>query len=384
MVQASKSRTPRSELSGGEREKQLIATEETARRSALDRRIQEYHGATLDEVLELIAYLRDEGDSVLAGGSLTSGTGMGNARSDLDVVIAGQDSESSQIPLEHWLKGLRIDVWKRRHAEIDEVFERAGRRLASDVPFHGAFGDVDEQADLKFLHRIAHGIILDGPQLEPAGTVNYRDVARELVVREYAERMRESAFVAQLAAAAGNSIGATSNARAAVEDALNAAVTSYGLPFTDNKWLRERLANDRSDLELLYLPFAVLPDPSDEEESRRFVRAALDTCDRATGLALSLGDLVGAARWANTDLQLIMVGGAKFLLSEAQGGLWELDDDEAGAWQRLDDSGAWACEDCDEAQMKLCFSLYSQGIIDLRWVRGIPTAEVGLSHEVSA
>jgi hypothetical protein len=134
----------------------------------------------------------------------------------------------------------------------------------------------------------------------------------------------------------------------------------------------------------LYRPFAVLPDPSDEEEARRFVTAALDACDRATGLPLSLEDLAGAARWANTDLQLITVGEAKFLLSKAQGGLWQLDDDEVDAWQRLDESGAWTCEDCDETQMKLCFSLYAQGIIDLRWVRGIPTAEVGLSDGVSA
>jgi hypothetical protein len=357
-----------------------VATE--TRRAALDQRLQDYHGATLERVLEMIDYLRDPGDSVLAGGSLTSGTGMGNQRSDLDVVICGKDSESSQMPLEHWLDGLRIDAWKRKQDDIDEVFERARKRLASDQPFHGAFGDVEEQASLKFLHRIAYGIILDGPALKPTGTWNYQDVARDLVVREYAERMRESAFVAQLSTDAGNSIGATLNARAAVEDAMNATVTSWGMPFTDNKWLRERLANDASELEPLYRPFAVVPD--DGGDPSEFVGAAFETCQGLTGVEMSRAALLRDAAWLNTDLKLMKVGDAQMLLSTKEGGLWRLEDGEVTAWEGLEGEGPWHCTDCDEEQIQLCFQLYSRGLVKLRWARGLPTDELDLQEAVKA
>lgn len=357
-----------------------VATDQSTRRAALDQRLQEYHGATLEGVLEMIDYLRDPGDSVLAGGSLTSGTGMGNQRSDLDVVICGKDSDSSQMPLEHWLDGLRIDVWKRRQDDVDEVFERATRQLASDQPFHGAFGDVEEQASLKFLHRIAYGIILDGPQLEPTGTWNYQAVARDLVVREYAERTRESAFVAQLAHEAGNWMGAVLNARAGVEDALNATVTSWGMPFTDNKWLRERLANEAHELEPLYRPFARVPDR--EEDAAEFVSAALETCQELTGIDTSSEALRQDAAFVNTDLELMKVGDAQLLLSAKEGGLWELDRDEVRAWKALEGDGPWRCADCDEAQVRVLFQLYSRGIVSLRWARGIPNAELELGKGV--
>src|SRR5436190_19083432 len=104
------------------------------RRDALERRIHEYHGVSLATVLGLIDYLRDPGDSVIAGGSLS--LGLGNQRSDLDVVIAGRDTAGSgRMPLEHWERSLRVDAWKLNQETIDELFERADRGLASEEPF---------------------------------------------------------------------------------------------------------------------------------------------------------------------------------------------------------------------------------------------------------
>jgi Nucleotidyltransferase domain len=359
----------------------VTATDSTERRELLDRRINTYHGASIAEVLETIAYLRDPGDSVLAGGSLAYG--LGNERSDLDVVIAGDETtDSSSIPLEHWIDRLRVDVWKRKQSEIDEVFERAETALSSEVPFHGAFGDVEEQADLKFLHRIAHGIILDGPQLEPENTRDYREIARDLVVREYAERMRESIFVAQLALRTGSPIGAMTNARVAVEEALNADLAARGFPFSDNKWLWERLKEVGAPLESLYKGFAVLPETG--EHAADLVAAAIEACQDLTGLELDADALAEAAVWEGEELELMKVGEERFLLSTKHGGLWKLDETEVAAWNDLVARERWRCAECDEIQMRLCFQLSTAGVMKLRWMLGLPPRELELGKVVTA
>ena len=78
-------------------------TDNASRRDAIEARIVAYHDVGFAAVLAEIEYLRDDGDSVIAGGSLT--LGLGNRLSDLNIVISGAASaESSRVPLQHWLK----------------------------------------------------------------------------------------------------------------------------------------------------------------------------------------------------------------------------------------------------------------------------------------
>src|SRR5947209_17122358 len=107
----------------------MPVTEQAARLAQLERKIEEYHDVSLAEVLEIISYLRDEADSVIAGGSLA--LGLGNRSSDLDIVIAGEHVEPAAVPLEHFVKTLRVDVWKRAQTDVDQVFARAEAGLAS-------------------------------------------------------------------------------------------------------------------------------------------------------------------------------------------------------------------------------------------------------------
>ena len=353
-----------------------ITDDHRSRRDALDLRIQGYHGVSLAQVLELIDYLRDAGDSVIAGGSLA--LGLGNERSDLDLVIAGRDTQGSgRMPLEHWEQKLRVDAWKLNQSTIDGLFERAEAGLVSESPFEGAFGSVTEQADLKLLHRVAFGIHLDGPPLEPARTRDYAAVARDLIVREYAERMRESVLVAPLALP-HHWCAAAMNARLAVEDALHAALAARGIPFTGDKWLQHRLLSDVPDLYELYRPFAILP--ATHATAAALVHAAVEQCEALTGLDLSVGALASTASWENTDLKPIKVGADHLLLSAKEAGLWRIDQAESDAWCSLDTAGAWSLADCDEAQSRLCFDLYTQGLVRLRWERGIPIDELALSQ----
>ena len=363
--------------------------DEAGRREELASRVETYHGVTLEQVLGEVEYLRDAGDSVIAGGSLAYG--LGNHLSDLDLLVAGSTTvESSRVPLEQFVGSLRVDVWKLAQDLIEETFDRAEEALESPAALHGSFGDVDHETDLKLLHRIAFGVVVDGGGIEPPPGRDYRGVAAGLVVREYAERMRSSALLAQLALPAARPVVAVVNGRQAVEEALNATIASRGLPFSGDKWLRERLAREAGDLAEVYEPFRRLPeDPA--VEAARFVEGALAACRRLWTLDLTTEALIGAARWSNTDVRAATIGDERLLLSKRFGGLWGLDAKEAEAWDRLagaadgDESDAsWSLTGCDEEELALCLRLHEHGLLDLRWSEGVAIGDLDPVGEVPA
>jgi hypothetical protein len=360
----------------------MNAASESARREEMERRIREYHGVSMAEVLELIDYLRSEGDAVLVGGSLA--LGLGNRESDLDIVLVG-GSESSRVPVEHWTGSLRVDVWRRTQSDIDVLFERAERALAAPGPLAGAFGHVEEEADFKLLHRVAFGVVVDGPRPVPSGTRDHAQVARDLVAREYAERMREAGFLAGVALELGRPLAATTSARLAVEAALHTTLVLRGYPFTGEKWLQERLANDAPELQRTFAAFAVLPDP--DEDARPFVGSAVEACRELTGLDLSVAALAPAAVWENAraDLRMMKVGARHLLVSKRHGALWQPEGEELEAWEALERRGAtWGFADCDETQNALAFQLFAAGLVGLGWTHGVPSGELAVTTEAAA
>jgi len=345
-------------------------------RRELDRRLERFHSVSLERVLGEIAYLRDTGDTVLAGGSLAYG--LGNGLSDLDLIISGPSTtESSRVPLEHFVGTLRVDVWKLAQDLIEGSFARAEDALADDQAIHGSFGDIDHEDELKLLHRITWGVVIDGEGLEFGRQLDHRRVAADLVVREYVERMRSTALLAQVSLLARRPIAAVANARLAIESGLNAAVVGRGFPFSGDKWLRQRLLVDCPDLASLYAPFARLPsDPASEAGS--FVSQAVDVCEDLLGCDLDLEAVLTVANWRNTDLRFTKIGPDRLLLSTGFGALWELQEHEAEAWQRLVALGAeepgadWGLGSCDEAALTLCLRLHELGALELRWNTGVP------------
>lgn len=351
------------------------------RRGQLGQHIEEYHGIGLDRVLAEIEYLRDVGDTVIGGGSLAYG--LGNRLSDLDVVIAGPTTvQSSPIPVEHFLGSLRVDVWKLSQELIEQSFRRAEEALTDEAELLGAFGDSYHEDEFKLLHRIVFGVVIDGPELE-LQALDCRAVASDLVTREYLERMRASALVAQLAQRAGRPIATVFNARLAVENALNAAIPRHGLPFCGDKWLGERLDAELPELADLYRPFRRLPaDPFVEGEA--FVEAAIAACTEVWGLDLGLEALAELSRWHNgDDVRLVKIGGECLLLAPRAGALWELEESEAEAWRRLraTDGDGWRLADCGPEGLMLCVQLYEHGLLDLRWSEGLPIARLDPGRE---
>lgn len=355
-------------------------------RTELQRCIEKFHGISLTQVLGEIEYLRDSGDSVIAGGSLAYG--LGNPLSDLDLLVTGPTTtNSSRIPLQHFINSLRVDVWVLDQVLIEESFDRAERALAEEGALLGSFGDVDHEDEFKLLHRVAYGVVVDGDELEPKQGRDHRAVASNLVVREYAERMRNSALLAQLALQAGRPVAAVVNARLAVEAALNATVVHRGLPFSGDKWLQDRLDGEASDLVQIYAPFRQLPDEPAQDASG-FVEAALSVCVEAWGLDLAVDALLPATRWRTTDLKIVEVGADRLLLSANLGGLWSLDAKEAEAWKGLASAGAeepdgsWGLRECDAEASSLCLGLYEHGLLYLDWTRGVTVDELRATQDL--
>lgn len=359
-----------------------------SRRHELALRVERFHGVTLERVLGEIEYLREDDDTVIAGGSLACG--LGNGLSDLDIVISCPATVvSSRVPLEHFVGSLRVDVWRLDQGMIEDAFERAEKALASEEELLGDFGDSDHEDEFKLLHRIAFGVVVGGRELalEEEGR-DCRGVASDLVMREYAERMRASALVAQLALGASRPIAAVVNARLAVESALNAAVAQCGFPFTGDKWLGERLDTEALALADRYEPFRRLPEDPDQDGAQ-FVEAALRVCMEMWKLELDFDSLAGLARWHCTEnIRLVKIGTDQLLLAPRSGAIWELDEGETEAWHRLaaaeggEEDEGWRLSNCDSEGLALCVHLYERGLLSLGWTEGVPISALDAERRV--
>ena len=336
-------------------------------------RLVRYHDVSVDDVLELIDYLHGPEDTVIVGGSLA--LGLGNKLSDLDIVICGQETSPSRVPIEHWVKTLRVDVWPRSHEDVERLFTQAEQAIADEAPIAGAFGSVDEEQQLNLLHRVASGLHLAGPRPPAWQTGDYGQIARDLVVREYAERMRESACVAQLAIATGQTHAAGVNARLSVEESLHAALAAGGIPFSGDKWLQERLREDAPELWERYLPFASIP--REEEKQSEFVEAAVALCESVSGFDLTLEQLLPTLTWSGRGLRVFHVDDAHMLNHASSGALYRLDDEELAAWSGLEETGEagegevrWGAA-CEPQQQGLLMALYVRGLVEPRWASGV-------------
>ena len=251
--------------------------------------------------------------------------------------------------------------------------------LAAERPVAGAFGDIFEEADLKLLHRVAFGVTVAGAGLRPVASRTYQAIAGDLSVREYAERMREAAFVAQLALAAADPIGAAANARLAVLSSLHAAVYAHGLPFTGDKWLYERLVSDAPKLAARHASFSVLP--ALDADIGSFVRSAVEVTEQLSRLSLSLAAQAPGVRFCAGDLTLFPVGPDRFLVSVERDDLREVTQAQAQVWSDLGGESEWRCDPGQAGQLKLSYDLYAAGIAGLSWDRGLPVAELGFAGE---
>jgi hypothetical protein len=363
----------------------MSTAEDIRRREVLETRMRGFHGVGVDGVLDVVDYLREPGDTVIAGGSLTFG--LGNRLSDFDVVICGPVTSRSLVPLQHWVSSLRVDVWTRSHADIDALFVHAERALVRPAPIAGAFGSVEQEQQFKLLHRVAFGLELAGPPLAPASVPDFRTVARDLVLREYAERLRESIWVAQLAARSQRWLTAVVNAREAVEEAFTVVLAARGVPFTGDKWLHERLKSHAPDLREAYRRYASLPTAADD--CADYVTDAVALAGRLTGVPTEMEELTGRASWVGSDLHLCKTGDTRLLVAPEVGGLWELSEMDAAAWASLagvaepaadgSDRTVWRCG--GRAETDFCLGLYEHGLVQLGWDRGVPVSELAITAE---
>ncbi len=347
------------------------------RASRLETRLQGYHGQGLADVLELLDYLRDEGDTVIAGGSLS--IDQGNAFSDLDVVIVGPTVNSSAVPLEHWVGSLRVDAWTRSTADIEALYAQAEAALASDGPMVGEFGTTAQEQQLKLLHRIAFGVVVEGEAVRPTPSGrSTEEVARDLLTREYAERARESLVVAGLAHAAGSDLTAATVVRMGVEEALHAVLHARGMPFSGDKWLAEQV---QAFPELHALHDQVSQLPAKGQPLAPYTEHALALGSELLGVDLSLAALGPDLAWEHEELTLVPIAKRRLLTSELHGTGWELEPEEAELWERLAASAAGGAFDHptgDPAAEAFLLRMYEVGMVRLKWKRGLPLSALDL------
>lgn len=385
----------------------MTAAPTADRRTRLDERLRGYHaGKGLTEMLELLDYLREPGDTVIAGGSLS--IGLGNVLSDLDVVLVGDTTRTSAVPLQHWIdrgesartigepkdrKGspaagsLRIDVWTRSTANVDELFTEAEEALASPTPLLRVFGNTEQEQQLKLLHRIAFGVLVDGEPVQPntPSSRTPQQIAVDLLTREYAERLRESATIARLAASAGRLLTASFSARQALEEALHAVLHAGGVPFSGDKWLQEQL---RPFPELLALHTRFLDVPrrsTGAAEVHSYVDAALADAEDLLGLSLSPADLTFGLQWKAPALTLLPLAGQHLLVDATAGTSWELDDEDAAAWEPLASGrasdGLIPHPEGPAGAAALAVRLHEQGLFTPTWQHGVPITALTINPE---
>ena len=364
----------------------MTAVPITERRNRLDERVRGYHdGKGLSEMLELLEYLREPGDTVIAGGSLS--IDLGNRLSDLDVVLVGDSTRTSAVPLQHWLDRFRIDVWTRSTANVDELFTEAEEALAAPTPLLRVFGNTEQEQQLKLLHRIAFGVVVDGDPVQPKTPSGRtpQEVAVDLLTREYAERLRESATIARLAADAGRLLTASFSARQALEEALHAVLHAGGVPFSGDKWLQEQL-RPFAELDALHTRFLDVPRRSTgAAEIQNYVDGALADAEDLLGLSLAATDLTAALQWKAPALALLPLAGEHVLVDAPTGTSWLLDDAEATAWRALDETrtadGLIPHPSDDPVGAALAVRLHEQGLFTPTWQDGVPVSALSIKPE---
>lgn len=349
------------------------------RASRLEARLQGYHGQGLADVLDLIDYLRDEGDTVIAGGSLS--IDQGNKLSDLDMVVVGPSTNTSAVPLEHFVGSLRVDAWTRSTADIEALYAQAEAALASDGPMIGEFGTTAQEQQLKLLHRIAFGVVIEGEPVRPSPSGrDTQEVARDLLTREYAERARESLTVAALAHAAESDLTAATVARMGVEEALHAVLHARGLPFSGDKWLAEQI-QAFPDLHALHEQISQLP--AKGEPLAPYTERALALGTQLLGVDLSLGAVGPDLCWEHEELTLLPIGKRRLLTSELHGTGWELEPEEAELWKGFIEAKGEGEDTFDHptdhpVAEAFLLRMYEVGMVRLKWKRGLPLAALSI------
>ncbi len=361
-----------------------MTTMATQRRDALDERLIGYHGKGLDHVVELLDYLREPGDAMIAGGSLS--IGLGNRLSDVDVVLVGPTTRTSTVPLQHWIDRLRIDVWTRSTENVDDLFGEAEASLASPAPLLRVFGNTEQEQQLKLLHRITFGVLVEGDAVNPSGSRDPEAVAIDLLTREYAERLRESATVGRLALACGRLQTAAFSARQGLEEALHAVLHAGGVPFSGDKWLQEQLRG-YPQLQALHAEFLDVPRRSTPAALvERYVDEAFGHASTLLGVPLNQAAVTAELEWKAGELALLPLAGDHILVHAESGSAWSLSDAEAQWWTALaasrTEAGTMPHPGDSADAAAFCLRLHEQGVLTPTWERGVPLSALTIDPEV--
>lgn len=288
----------------------------------LTRLLQRYHGVTIEDVLQLVEYLREPDDAVMLTGSLA--VGLGNQKSDLDLMLLGSTTAfSAAVPLTHFVSSLRVDVWKLDERVIDRL--AASAEAALDTP---PVRRLVSFQDAQLLQRYACGVVIDGqPSLEQSALF---PVVTRLAKKYFTEMVVRDAGYALLARERGLDLAAAVTARRALESAAEVRLAGLGHPFFGPKWIHHRLRVLDPDGWDAIEQHLVLPEVDD---AFGLERAALASIELATSFAdTDLTVALDATRFYNPGSELKSPGSKHLLIDQGESTVIELSDEEAAVW----------------------------------------------------
>jgi hypothetical protein len=288
-------------------------------------------GVPLADVLSLVDYLREPSDYAVLAGSVA--VGLGNSRSDLDIIVVGGRQEySAALPLTHFIEGVRVDVWKLDRAQIAVLAGRARDIIAQEIPVSGIL----TQSDVRILQRLAYGLVIDGTPCASLHDNDARVIVSALCTKYFAEIARLSALATHLSALTDDPFAAAWNARQCLDAATEAGLARRGSPFIGSKWLYHRVREASPEWWNELRELVVLPGGPEGGDTGSYVLRCLSGAAGYLGEPLDYDAVAARLAWVRREgLELRTLSGKFLLLDTKQFAVAEL-----SASERL-----W-CQEC--------------------------------------
>jgi nucleotidyltransferase-like protein len=324
-----------------------------------DRLLAELGKPRLEKIVSVAAQVSFPDESIILGGSI--GLGLGNYRSDIDVVLLSPASPPRPAgPFQIFADGERIEVVRASLFELRSMVTYLADALASAQPIRLS------HADLRLLSRAAYGCRAGGAPLNPKVEEELVQICHLTAIRRSTEAARQHALVAALALEQADGLIAAWNLRGALEAVLQEEMLRSGAPYAGSKWLPEQLAASGHGTRLL--PLLDLPADGSEQA---FVTACLTEVERVLRTPTTVRALGHHARWSISGLDEYCLGQRNVLVQREHNAVTELTPDDHAAWNELSATASSQPIGTEPRPARdLAWRLYVRGLTLIRWTRG--------------
>jgi predicted nucleotidyltransferase len=277
-------------------------------------RLRMTHAIEVDGIVDAVSYLVEPDDTVIFGGSLAFG--FGNRSSDLDIIVVSGGKDDDAIPVQRFIDGLRVEVWRIAAARLREVINRADAATRAHDPIEDAFEDV------RLLTRVGYGPVWAGRTPSELFGCDVPRICSDFMVARLTQACAVRLGYADLAMRQPDVLHAAHQSRAALEMAVQAVLTRRTQTFPGRKFLYQQAQRDDEDLFRTLTSCAVIP--AQRGECTDYVR---DLRLRIDVLLAELGDVLANGSVVTLDvrpLETVPLGGSLLVCDVEHSAVLEL------------------------------------------------------------